>query len=235
MSPRTLQYLILCALLGLLALAVLRPDAMLSPGALRPAHQALASDCFACHTPWRGPGGDRCATCHRIEDIGLVTTRGAKIERDKPVVGFHQQLAERDCMACHIEHQARNAALAKRPFSHALLEPSVRGMCLTCHTKPADALHAQVTEGCQQCHSQERWRPASFEHSRYFLLSGEHDAPCATCHAGGSFSKYTCYGCHEHSPERVRAEHAEEGVSASGNCVECHRRGEDEGDAGEDD
>jgi hypothetical protein len=37
------------------------------------------------------------------------------------------------------------------------------------------------------------------------------------------YSRYTCYGCHEHSPEKIRREHIEEGIRDFKNCVECHR------------
>ena len=32
-----------------------------------------------------------------------------------------------------------------------------------------------------------------------------------------------CYGCHEHTPANIRAEHEEEGIRDFENCVECHR------------
>ena len=44
-----------------------------------------------------------------------------------------------------------------------------------------------------------------------------------TCHTGNDYSRYTCYGCHEHTPAKIRAEHQEEGISNFTNCVECHR------------
>lgn len=46
---------------------------------------------------------------------------------------------------------------------------------------------------------------------------------CVTCHKGGVYSTYTCYGCHEHTPAKIRAEHEEEGIRDFENCVECHR------------
>ena len=44
-----------------------------------------------------------------------------------------------------------------------------------------------------------------------------------TCHTGNDYSRYTCYGCHEHTPAKIRSEHQEEGIRDFENCVECHR------------
>jgi cytochrome c peroxidase len=42
------------------------------------------------------------------------------------------------------------------------------------------------------------------------------------------YSRYTCYGCHEHTPANVRSEHEEEGIRNFDNCVKCHRNATDE-------
>jgi len=49
-----------------------------------------------------------------------------------------------------------------------------------------------------------------------------------TCHTGNDFKRYTCYGCHEHTPANVRAEHEKEGIRDFENCVECHRSADEE-------
>lgn len=49
------------------------------------------------------------------------------------------------------------------------------------------------------------------------------DGTCETCHKNNDYSLYTCYGCHEHSQAKIRAEHVEEGIQNFENCVECHR------------
>jgi hypothetical protein len=76
-----------------------------------------------------------------------------------------------------------------------------------------------------------RWKPATLDHDKLFVLDADHNAPCATCHTGGDYSRYTCYGCHAHRPDPVRARHLEEGIQNFENCVRCHRsaRGEPEG------
>jgi hypothetical protein len=39
------------------------------------------------------------------------------------------------------------------------------------------------------------------------------------------YSRYTCYGCREHTLANIRSEHVEEGIRQFDNCVECHRSG----------
>lgn len=233
--------LVICAnLVALLALCLIYPQHMLAPGPLVPAHAALATDCFACHTPWHGTTAERCIACHAVADIGLRTTKGLTIEpnvaarpRASANTRFHQHLIEQNCMACHSDHEGPLLTRhARKSFSHALLQPAVQKRCETCHVAPTDALHRQVRDNCAQCHSNRHWRPATFNHSRYFALEGEHNAPCATCHTRNNFSSYTCYGCHEHSEARIRAQHQEEGIRNFQNCVECHRSAHGEGGEG---
>ena len=58
---------------------------------------------------------------------------------------------------------------------------------------------------------------------------------CSVCHqdAPRSYRTYTCYGCHEHSPARVAAEHREEGVRNLDDCVRCHATGREHEGRGE--
>jgi hypothetical protein len=139
-------------------------------------------------------------------------------------------------MACHTDHAGPKLARGSRkPFSHALLREETRARCETCHTPPADTLHQKIAGDCGQCHTSQAWTPATFEHDKFFLLDEDHNAPCATCHSAGNFKSYTCYGCHEHTPARVQAQHREEvGGQNLDHCVRCHRNasGESEGHGG---
>jgi hypothetical protein len=54
MKRRWFIALIAVNLLVMVALAFVYPHLMVSPGPLIGAHAELATDCFACHTPWRG-------------------------------------------------------------------------------------------------------------------------------------------------------------------------------------
>lgn len=223
----------------IVALAFIYPHLMVSPGPLVPAHAQLATDCFACHAPLRGASADRCVSCHAVADIGVRSTTGVALVRTGSAARtpFHQQLVAQNCVSCHSEHQGSRIGQGTRmTFSHALLQPATQAHCATCHTAPATALHRGLTTGCAQCHSTVRWTPATFDHTRLFLLDRDHNAPCTTCHVNNDTSRYTCYGCHEHQPDRVSARHRREGIRDFQNCVSCHRsaHGEPEGRGGRD-
>lgn len=224
MKRRWLLVLIAANLLVLVALAFAYPHLMVSPGALVAAHAELATDCFACHAPLRGAAPDRCIGCHSLPDIGVRTTKGAPIAKATLKTSFHQELTEQNCMACHSDHAGpRLAQRGRKSFSHGLLRVAIRDRCDACHVAPKSAIHLNLTAGCGQCHRPEAWKPATFEHDKLFVLDRDHNASCITCHAGGEYSRYTCYGCHEHTPANIRRKHEEEGIRNFENCAECHR------------
>ncbi|WP_374137565.1 cytochrome c3 family protein [Sphingomonas sp.] len=232
MIRRWALWLIIANLCGLIALTFALPQLMVAPGPLIPAHKAITSDCFACHAPWTGVAANRCATCHKLADIGVRTTTGMPVKRKGNAIAFHQSLTQPNCIACHSDHSGPQLVKASQQrFAHALLKPELRGQCATCHRAPQTPLHAQSGKNCAACHSQTAWKPATFDHRRFFALTGPHKASCSTCHTGGDTSRYTCFSCHEHQPAQIRAEHAEEGIRNIENCVRCHRSGD--GEAGE--
>ncbi len=234
MKRRWLLILITANLLVLVTLAFVYPHLMVSPGALASGHADLATDCFSCHSLWRGATADRCIVCHALPDIGLRTTKGAPLAQRTMKTSFHQELIEQDCMACHSDHAGpKLTQRSRKPFSHSLLRATVRDHCESCHDAPHDTLHRDLTISCSQCHSQEHWKPATFDHDKLFVLDRDHNASCATCHTNDDYSRYTCYGCHEHTPGNVRAEHLEEGIRDFENCIKCHRSASDDPERGE--
>lgn len=227
--PPWLLIVIAANLAVLVALAFVYPHLMLSPGALARGHAELAADCFACHAPWRGAAAQRCTACHAPADIGLRSTKGVALPRQGLKSSFHQELIEQDCVACHSDHAgAKLTQRSRKPFSHELLRAETRDRCGSCHAAPKNEIHRDLDIGCGQCHRPQAWKPATFEHGKFFELDRDHDTSCATCHAGKDFKRYTCYGCHEHTPSNVRAEHEEEGIRDFENCVECHRSADEE-------
>lgn len=224
MKRGLLVWVIAANLVVLIALVFIFPHLMVSPGALAQGHADLATDCFACHAPWRGVASQRCVSCHKLADIGLRTTTGASLAQAGVKTAFHQELMTHDCVACHSDHAGlKLTQRSRKPFSHALLRASAQQQCAACHKAPADALHRRIEGSCAQCHTQSHWKPATFDHAKRFVLDRDHDTTCVTCHANNDYSRYTCYGCHEHTPAKVRAEHEEEGIRDFENCVECHR------------
>jgi hypothetical protein len=231
-------WLLALVAVNLVAIGVLvfaYPHLTIAPGPLMPAHAALATDCFACHAPLRSASAARCVACHAVPDIGRRTTKGLPIVRaaapaKAAKAAFHQALTEPHCMACHSDHAGPKLTQRRRTlFTHALLQPATRDRCESCHVAPKTAIHKQANVGCAQCHKAEAWKPATFEHDKLFVLDRDHNASCATCHTvAEDYSRYTCYGCHEHTPAKVQREHEEEGIRNFDHCVECHRSAEGE-------
>lgn len=77
---------------------VIYPELMISPGKTIDSHAEISSDCFACHTPFIGSTADKCMACHKVADIGIRTTRGLAIDKEKKNVAFHDY---ESCVECH--------------------------------------------------------------------------------------------------------------------------------------
>ncbi len=241
MKRRWIWLIITANLLALVGLAFVYPVPMVSPGPVVPAHAAIAAECTSCHVPFRGASPAQCEKCHALSNIGVRTTTGARLREQAQRPAFHQQLTEQNCVACHTDHvDATRATIgqpSKKPFSHGLLRADRRNRCESCHAAPTSDSHAHLTGAkvqCQQCHTTEGWKPATFEHAKFFELDRNHAVACVTCHTENDYKRYTCYGCHEHTPDNIREKHEEEGVGNLDNCVSCHKspRGE-HGERGE--
>jgi hypothetical protein len=220
---RTLKIVLAANLIVLTVLVFVYPNLMVGPGKLIPGHKHLETDCFACHTPLGGAASSRCASCHKPQEIGRLTTAGRPVVKPLTATPFHQKLVSQDCVACHSDHAGVKRFRQQGRFDHALLNKETRAQCQSCHKSPTDTLHQKITGNCSQCHSQDKWVPATFNHDKYFTLDRDHDTRCVTCHVRNDYSRYTCYGCHEHSLSSIRREHIEEGIRDFDNCVECHR------------
>jgi hypothetical protein len=225
---RFLKFVLAANLIALAVLSFVYPHLMIGPGKLIPAHKELNTDCFACHAPFTGADSERCIICHKPAEIGQLTSKGLKIAKPLTSTPFHQQLISKDCVGCHSDHAGVTRYKQHGHFNHALLKPETREICQDCHKAPKDSLHQQITGKCSQCHSQDKWLPATFDHNKYFVLDGDHNTRCASCHVRDDYKRYTCYGCHEHSQSNIRRKHIEEGIRDFDNCVKCHRSANEE-------
>jgi hypothetical protein len=167
--------------LNILAVAVLVfwfPEVMITPGRGLVAHQGIAGNCFNCHTAWGGADAAKCETCHKVAEIGKLTSKGVPIT-GKRLAFLHSQLQTVDCGSCHLEHMT-----VKRPvsiFDHALLSAGAQEKCTSCHqdTVPKTGWHKDFAQECASCHTTQAWKPARFKHD---LLKSGLAAPCETCH-----------------------------------------------------
>jgi hypothetical protein len=220
---RVVKIILAVNLVAMTVLVFVYPHLTVGPGKLIPGHKELSTDCFACHAPLTGASSERCLSCHKPDDIGRLTTKGQPIAKPLTTTPFHQKLVSQDCVACHSDHAGVKRFRPQGHFNHALLNAVTREQCQDCHKSPTDSLHQQISGNCKQCHRQDRWKPATFDHNNYFELDRDHKTECVTCHVRNDYSRYTCYGCHEHTPAKIRREHVEEGIRNFDNCVECHR------------
>ena len=225
---RTLKLVLLVVLLVIAILSFGYAQLMVAPGHLIAAHQQLNGDCFACHTSFRGVDSKKCITCHLPVDIGRLTTKGLPVAKPLTSATFHKDLSQPSCVSCHSDHVGVKRYQLSRKFDHALLKTEIRANCQACHMPPVDFIHQQIKGNCAQCHAQTKWTPATFEHDKLFVLDKHHSAACSTCHIANDYKRYTCYGCHEHSIEKIRREHQEEGIKKFDQCVDCHRSGDDD-------
>jgi len=228
MNNKIVMFIVATNLAALVLLVFLYPHLMISPGKLIDGHAELTTDCFACHTPLIGSTPEKCIACHKVAEIGIKTTKGLSIDKEKKNVAFHQKLLEEDCVACHSDHKGVQAFRPIGQFSHQLLEPDLEKQCDSCHINPGDSLHQKIKDNCSSCHTQDRWAPATFEHDKFFRFDKHHRTDCKTCHVENDYASYTCYGCHEHSRSNIREEHVEEGIYDYEICVECHRSGDED-------
>lgn len=192
-------------------------------------HQNLSTTaCTACHTDHAGMNANLTLSTFKHEILAENTRNNCVNCHQKPEDNLHAQISA-SCNSCHNTSDWKNTT----DFNHNMLEASVKNNCTSCHKTPADAFHKSLKDNCIKCHSTEEWVPSSFDHSAYFLLDEDHNAKCSTCHLNNNYSAYTCYGCHEHTPANILAEHNEEGIYKINNCVACHKSAS-EGEGGED-
>lgn len=159
------------------------PHTMLSPGDLVEGHQKLKNDCFACHAPFGGIANDQCIACHQLSEIGKDTANLNGTVSGKAKILFHQNLSSQSCMACHTDHDGINAKMPFNGFKHTLLAETVINDCVSCHAKPTDKLHGQLTSTCKSCHNTDGWKGVKFDHD---MLAAADKNNCASCHQSPS-------------------------------------------------
>ncbi|MEO1257383.1 MAG: hypothetical protein AAFZ15_01255 [Bacteroidota bacterium] len=187
------------------------------------------TDCAACHqmgfdqtvNPDHNSLGlsTDCASCHTTEPDW---TPASFANHDDYYVlnGAHAAIAN-DCAACH------NGDYNNTPTD-----------CFGCHLEDyhqtTDPSHVdlQFSTNCIECHSEDVWSPATFDHdAQYFpIYSGSHNgewSDCIDCHTNPSnYAEFTCITCHV-NPETDDA-HAGVGgyIYESTACLACHPTGD---------
>ena len=199
-------------------------DHSLAAFALSGAHVDVA--CESCHinSVFKGTPHE-CAACHIQDDV-------------------HQGQFGQDCAGCHTPEDWKQASFDHSLAAFALTGAHINVECTRCHTdnvfkgtpQECGACHADpdfhsglFPADCAACHTTATWLPAQFQEAHTFPIDHGEAGPstCRTCHAE-RLSAYTCYGCHEHTPAEIEAEHREEGIADFSDCMRCHPTGQEE-------
>ncbi len=208
----------------------INPQLMLSPGPMSKGHTSKTNNCLGCHRPFKNVQDENCYVCHGAKTIGLTKVDGTKLTPQRAALEkFHANIVEnKACVDCHQIHEQALATKIESRVWHEGLNISTREQCDICHVKPEGHLHQKIENNCNHCHSIIKWKPADFDHREYFVFDNNHKSECISCHQKENYSKYTCYGCHEHTPSKIKREHLEEGIRNYTDCVKCHRSGNEE-------
>jgi hypothetical protein len=225
----------IASLVGATAARAASVETLLMPGKVANAHAKLEEVCSNCHDRTnRVRQSELCLACHKpiAADVRAHT-------------GFHGRMPNAGagkCVGCHTEHQGRDGdivRLDRAAFDHALTNFPLVGAhrtldcvschkagvafrkaepnCIACHKKD-DYHDGQLGTKCADCHSNDNWTGAHFDHSKTkFSLTGAHQSvSCGGCHLGGQYKSApkTCVGCHA-TDDVHRGERGSE-------CGKCH-------------
>jgi hypothetical protein len=208
------------------------------------AHATIAGNCFACHQGNYVNTPNTCSGCHMPNFNATTNPNHAAIN------------IPTECNTCHTTNP--NWVPATFPIHNnyyvlAGAHVSIANNCVTCHngnynttpntcvgchlanynqtTNPPHAA-SQFPTSCEDCHSQNTWSPANWDHDNlYFpIYSGKHEGEwnsCSDCHPNaGNYSVFTCTtSCHPQAS--TNSEH--QGISGysynSIACLNCHPDG----------
>ncbi len=206
------------------------------------AHIPIANNCDACHNGNYTNTPNTCVGCHQ-EDYNNTSNP------DHEAADFPT-----DCASCHSED-----AWTPASFDHNAIHPlkgahaTIANDCAACHSggyvntpntcvgchqedynNTSNPNHgaAQFPIDCEQCHNENTWAGATFDHDgQYFpIFSGKHNGrwnQCSECHTiANDYSQFNCLDCHNNA-SYLANKHDEEGgyVYQSSACYSCHPDG----------
>lgn len=230
------------ALASWLALGLAAPafaqgiESVLAPGELIEGHAKWEHECKQCHVRFDRKAQDGlCMACHKdvAADVRART-------------GYHGRVDAQPCRACHAEHKGRRARIAPldaSQFDHSRTDYALLGKhrqveCTKCHEpgrkfreapKDCNACHRRddVHKGtlgpqCADCHTENRWKEAKFDHAktRFGLTGRDADTKCADCHKDTRYKETprSCLACHRKDDDSARGHKGQFGER----CESCH-------------
>jgi hypothetical protein len=148
---------------------------------------------------------DTCDACHRQMDLAFMTAHS--LSYGGACLDCHDGV---DRFGSHFDHNAFSFQIKGKHVGLACDQChfNARGLgdfavtlqdCYSCHQKdePHEGRHGF---SCADCHTENGWTPATFDHNRSnFPLTGGHaGVACERCHTTGQFDglSTTCASCH---------------------------------------
>lgn len=227
-------------------------QAQISPGDLTQAHAHLEgmSNCTKCHTLGAKVSNDKCLSCHKEIKATIDKKKGyhssSKVAgktctichsdhhgRNYDILHFDKNKfnhnttgyklegahTKQKCEDCHKPANISDPVIKKKKSTYL----GLNGLCLTCHE---DYHQKSLSNTCANCHTNEKFKPASkFSHtSAKFQLKGKHlEVTCIECHKkstrnGKDFQQFTgiqfksCTNCHKDPHDNQFGQ----------NCTQCH-------------
>jgi hypothetical protein len=184
-----------------------------------------------------------CQTCHQagLENFAQETCFDCHAKDDQINMVQHQVELGSSCLECHdgvdrmhsFDHQdvfhldGRHIEIECQACHVDQLYQGTPEDCKDCHAEPEIHLgYFGLT--CEYCHETSSWYPAQLTQHAFPINHGDQgESACESCHLA-TYGEYTCYTCHEHSPEEVANQHhdLELTVDEISNCTECHLDGQ---------
>ena len=198
----------------------------------------FTTECISCHSAGYQNTPAECAACHQVDFDGAANPNHVALGLPT------------DCAQCHTtEPEWLPAAFPDHDDYYALngAHAAIANECATCHNgnynntpntcygchqtdynTATDPEHkaAQFPTNCTQCHTENEWTPANFDHNSFYPLTGEHAAianECALCHINGNYNNTpnTCTGCHQDNfDQSTNPDHGTLAIPTD--CAMCH-------------
>jgi hypothetical protein len=201
-------------------------------------YQQTPQACAACHAEpamHKDKFGADCMSCHTPHDWHAATllpqalTAGG-FNHDHTRFKLTGKHVTADCKSCHASNTFKGT-----PTS-----------CVSCHVEPVSHKPHPKTfgENCASCHSTLAWKGATLAKHTFPMNHRTKDrknSACAVCHQdkislvsttpaklSPSYTTYSCYGCHQHTPEREAGRRSHRKVTNLNACAKCHPTGRGE-------
>ncbi len=141
------------------------------------------STCISCHKEddsHQGEMGENCSDCHTTNNWQEVKFNHN--QTNFPLRGGHMDVT---CNSCHPDVRYNQTPTP----------------CISCHINNDDH-EGRFGTDCATCHTEERWKPITFDHGQHskFTLKGKHETiDCEACHTSTSPEQVVptaCVDCH---------------------------------------